>query len=600
MASALSSAVPVSLRQAARGAQSLVREVRNDLEDSIDKGRRLARGGRKAVSRAVTRVDWFSDDNTALVAAAVLAVGSRSVSSSGREGSRTLGSPRVGAVRRRGRGPRGCRGARIRAAGVRLRPRAGLRRDDGEVAPRALRGREPRREERRLDAVAPMLRERRRAAELRDPVGDPEASPSRGDAGPLCQEPRHPVGLHEIADDPSKHVRLERLARRDSLSIRREEAGDGDVEPRLDLVQFRGADVDPGGDAEGRRPGAEGRGRPRPLEYVASPGEEGADRRVPRGSKAPRAPGTRGVRMLPRPRRAPSREERPRTRARRPCSGASPAPRRPRGLRRRGARGRRPARRPGGRRGRFRRRGDGPRPARSGRPGRCRRRAWPSLRPDPRQPEDRPVGRGPSRRSISAKTAQVLSPSGSRSVWVTAHWRVPVGRRIVHSWRRDSGPETSSPCSSKKGARSASNRSGLQGVLAGGAPGADSTGCRPARRLLPVLPRERPHEQVHLGPDARREDARVREQLLEPGGLVPGFRGATFASSSSSGRRRLSHSSRRLASVSPTSARKYPSDVPDRVGLRRLRDGLLERLVELRQVAEEQPLARARGRSSCT
>lgn len=75
MASALGSAVPVSLRQAARGAQSLVREVRNDLEDSIDTGRRLARNGRKAVSRAATRVDRFADDNTALVAAGVLALG---------------------------------------------------------------------------------------------------------------------------------------------------------------------------------------------------------------------------------------------------------------------------------------------------------------------------------------------------------------------------------------------------------------------------------------------------------------------------------------------------------------------------------------------
>lgn len=75
MASALSSAVPVSLRQAARGAHTLVREVRSDLEHSIDKGRRLARGGRKAVSRAVTRVDRFADQNTALVATAVLAVG---------------------------------------------------------------------------------------------------------------------------------------------------------------------------------------------------------------------------------------------------------------------------------------------------------------------------------------------------------------------------------------------------------------------------------------------------------------------------------------------------------------------------------------------
>ena len=75
MASALGSAVPVSLRHAARGAQTLVREVRSDLEDSIHRGRRLARNGRKAMSRAVTRVDRFADDNTALVAAGVLAVG---------------------------------------------------------------------------------------------------------------------------------------------------------------------------------------------------------------------------------------------------------------------------------------------------------------------------------------------------------------------------------------------------------------------------------------------------------------------------------------------------------------------------------------------
>ena len=75
MGRALSSAVPVSFREAARGAKTLVREVRNDLEDSVDKGRRLARNGRKAVSRAVTRVDRFSDDNTALVAAGVLALG---------------------------------------------------------------------------------------------------------------------------------------------------------------------------------------------------------------------------------------------------------------------------------------------------------------------------------------------------------------------------------------------------------------------------------------------------------------------------------------------------------------------------------------------
>ena len=70
MSSAIGSTVPDTLRQAARGAQSLFRDVKDDLEDSIDKGRRLARGGRKAISRAATRVDQFADDNTALVAAA--------------------------------------------------------------------------------------------------------------------------------------------------------------------------------------------------------------------------------------------------------------------------------------------------------------------------------------------------------------------------------------------------------------------------------------------------------------------------------------------------------------------------------------------------
>lgn len=75
MASALSSAVPVSFREAARGAQSLAREVRNDLEDSLDKGRQLARASRKAISRTATRVDQFADDNTALVALAAVGIG---------------------------------------------------------------------------------------------------------------------------------------------------------------------------------------------------------------------------------------------------------------------------------------------------------------------------------------------------------------------------------------------------------------------------------------------------------------------------------------------------------------------------------------------
>ncbi len=75
MGNALSAAVPDTFRQAARGAQSLVREVKNDLEDSIDRGRQMARSGKRALSRMATRVDQYADDNTALVAVAVLAVG---------------------------------------------------------------------------------------------------------------------------------------------------------------------------------------------------------------------------------------------------------------------------------------------------------------------------------------------------------------------------------------------------------------------------------------------------------------------------------------------------------------------------------------------
>lgn len=75
MANAIGAAVPDTLRQAARGAQSLVREVKVNLEDSLDRGRRMARNGRRAVSRAATRIDRYADENTALVAAAVLAVG---------------------------------------------------------------------------------------------------------------------------------------------------------------------------------------------------------------------------------------------------------------------------------------------------------------------------------------------------------------------------------------------------------------------------------------------------------------------------------------------------------------------------------------------
>lgn len=75
MANALRSAMPVSIRDAARGAQTLVREVKNEFEDSLDRGRQLARDGKKALSRAATRVDQYADDNTALVVAAVLALG---------------------------------------------------------------------------------------------------------------------------------------------------------------------------------------------------------------------------------------------------------------------------------------------------------------------------------------------------------------------------------------------------------------------------------------------------------------------------------------------------------------------------------------------
>lgn len=75
MGISISSAVPVSIRDAARGAQTLVREVKNEFEDSLDRGRKLARDGRKALSRTATKVDQYADDNTALVVAAALAVG---------------------------------------------------------------------------------------------------------------------------------------------------------------------------------------------------------------------------------------------------------------------------------------------------------------------------------------------------------------------------------------------------------------------------------------------------------------------------------------------------------------------------------------------
>ncbi|MFN7990286.1 MAG: LPXTG cell wall anchor domain-containing protein [Thermoanaerobaculia bacterium] len=75
MSSTLASAVPDTFRQAARGAQSLIRDVKDDLEDSLEKGRHLARAGRRAISRAATNVERYADDNTALVTVGALLAG---------------------------------------------------------------------------------------------------------------------------------------------------------------------------------------------------------------------------------------------------------------------------------------------------------------------------------------------------------------------------------------------------------------------------------------------------------------------------------------------------------------------------------------------
>jgi LPXTG-motif cell wall-anchored protein len=75
MPSALSSTVPDTLRQAARGAQTLLRDVKDDFEDSLDKGRHLARAGRRAISRTAAKVERYADDNTALVTLGALLAG---------------------------------------------------------------------------------------------------------------------------------------------------------------------------------------------------------------------------------------------------------------------------------------------------------------------------------------------------------------------------------------------------------------------------------------------------------------------------------------------------------------------------------------------
>ncbi len=165
-------------------------------------------------------------------------------------------------------------------------------------------------------------------------------------------------------------------------------------------------------------------------------------------------------------------------------------------------------------------------------------------------------------RSTSAKTAHVLSPFGSRSVCETAHRRGPADVSRVRWWRRASAPEIRSPYSSKNGAIAASKRARVPSFLARALQAVRPTTLPDALgRLLPVLPRERPDEELRLGAHARREDARVREELGEPRGFPLLFRcaGASASARRSSGCLRRSHSSRRLASVSPTRERKNPS-----------------------------------------
>src|SRR5512140_1951693 len=113
------------------------------------------------------------------------------------------------------------------------------------------------------------------------------------------------------------------------------------------------------------------------------------------------------------------------------------------------------------------------------------------------------------------------------------------------------------------------------------------------RRLFPVLLRERPDEELRLRAHARRENPRIREELREPRGFLP-FRRR-------SGRGPLREQELRMAHPLPLfeKARVGLSDeraevaehVPELVGLRGLGNRLVERLVELREVSEEDALA---------
>ncbi len=69
------SAVPVAFQQAAKSAQTLVKDVRNDLGHAAWRTRRLATESRRRISRTAARVERYADDNTALLSVAVLGVG---------------------------------------------------------------------------------------------------------------------------------------------------------------------------------------------------------------------------------------------------------------------------------------------------------------------------------------------------------------------------------------------------------------------------------------------------------------------------------------------------------------------------------------------
>ena len=168
--------------------------------------------------------------------------------------------------------------------------------------------------------------------------------------------------------------------------------------------------------------------------------------------------------------------------------------------------------------------------------------------PDPRHPPGRTI-RGRLVAQVDLREDGPGVVALGVGAWVTVHCQgAQGGAPFVHWWRRGSRTEDrASACSLEEGRERRLEALGLSGALRDALCARDLQAANPLRHVLPVLPREGPDREVNLGPHA----ANTGDPKPQRAASFR-FSGCDLSSSSSSGWRRLSHSSENSSSVSPT------------------------------------------------